>query len=982
VQLGGKWAFRFSPTLQYESDGFEQVQFDDAEWDRLEVPSHWQLRGYGQPAYLNIPYPIPVDPPFVPDENQTGDYRRTFDLPPSWAGAAAVLRFEGVDSCARVWLNGVELGVTRGSRLPVEFDASAALVPGRNVLAVRVHQYSSGTYLEDQDMWRMSGIFRDVVLLARPTSGIRDVFVNADYDPATGGGRLSLEVDAQGPVTVSIPELGLSDEPVGGPFEFARVRPWSAEDPYCYGATIASGDERVRLRVGFRTVAITDQGVLTVNGERIVLRGVSRHEFDPDRGRALTRETMRRDVELMKQHNINAVRTSHYPPHPYFLDLCDELGLWVVLECDLETHGFEYTDATRWERNPSADPRWRAAYLDRIERTVERDKNHPSVIIWSLGNEAGDGENLEAMATWVRERDSSRPVHYEGDRMARYVDIYGEMYRTPATVARIGRGELKPGECFYPAAEGEGDPADDRRNRMPFVLTEFGHAMGNGPGGLTEYAELFWHYPRVQGGFIWEWIDQGLRTRDAVGREFFGYGGDFGEDLHDGNYICDGLLFPDRVPSPGLVEYRKVIEPVRIGPGAEPGVIEIENRYDFLRLDHLRLSWSLSHDGEPVASGPLAVPDLAPGQRAEVALPEWIVPATPDTGERWLMVRAELAEKRPWAEEGHLVAWNQFQLPAIQQPVTTRLSGPHVPAEFSGGQITLGQARFDARTGTLVGFGDRPITGPRLGLWRAPTDNDRAWGQRDADYWSARGLHRLRHRTVSIEVADAALTVVVRSAAAALSCGYLTTYQWRSDGERLHLRVATEPVGYWPQREDTFDEAMVDADLPPQDYAELVRRNKAPSLGRVGLDWVLPADWTRVRWFGAGPTEAYPDSRRAAYIGRFEASVQELQTPYVRPQDNGNRAEVRWAEVTDSAGAGVRIEGEPLFNFAARPWSDRQLAAARHQSDLEPEGSIFLRTDHVVQGVGSAAVGPGVLPQYRLEVRPAEFALTLAPLSA
>ena len=981
VELSGAWAFRYSPKLQSESDGFEQPQFDDTGWDRLEVPSHWQLCGYGRPAYLNIPYPIPLDPPFVPDENQTGDYRRTFELPPSWADTAAVLRFEGVDSCARVWLNGVELGVTRGSRLAAEFDASAALKAGRNVLAVRVHQYSSGTYLEDQDTWRMSGIFRDVVLLARPASGVRDVFVRADYDAATGGGRLSFEVDAPGPVTVSIPDLGLDGEPVAAPFEFGQVRPWSAEDPYRYDATLASGDEQVKLRIGFRTVAITPQGVLTVNGERIVLRGVSRHEFDPDRGRALTRETMRRDVELMKQHNVNAVRTSHYPPHPYFLELCDELGLWVVLECDLETHGFEYADAVRWEHNPSADPRWRAAYLDRIERTVERDKNHPSIIIWSLGNEAGEGENLEAMAAWVRERDPSRPVHYEGDRMARYVDIYGEMYRTPATVARIGRGELRPGECFYPADDGEGDPADERRNRMPFVLTEFGHAMGNGPGGLTEYADLFWRYPRVQGGFIWEWIDQGLRTRDAEGREFFGYGGDFGEDLHDGNYICDGLAFPDRTPSPGLSEYRKVIEPVHIGPGAEAGRVAIENRYDFSRLDHLRFSWSVSHDGEPGASGTLEVPDLAPGQRAEVAIPQWAVSPAGE-GERWLLVRAELAGKQPWADEGHVVAWSQFPLPAAPRAIDSGFAGARVSAETGDGHITLGQARFEASTGTLLSLGGLPITGPRLGLWRAPTDNDRASGQGDADYWNARGLNRLRHRTVSVDVDDNTLTVVVRSAAAAVNCGYLTTYQWRSDGERLHVRVATEPVGYWPERQGTFGEAMVDPAVPEQEYAELVRRDKARSLGRIGLDWVLPADWTQVRWFGAGPGEAYPDSRRAAYIGRFAATVAELQTPYVRPQENGNRAEVRWAEVTDQVGAGVRIEGEPVFNLAARQWSDQQLAAARHQSDLVAGSSIFLRTDHVVHGLGSAAVGPGVLPQYRLDVRPAQFALTLTPLAA
>lgn len=986
VELGGEWAFRYSPAGAPHPDGFELPDFDDAGWDRLPVPSHWQLHGYGRPAYLNITYPIPVDPPYVPDENPTGDYRRAFELPASWVETNAVLRFAGVDSCARVWLNGVELGVSRGSRLAVEYDVSAALRPGRNLLAVRVHQFSSGTYLEDQDTWRMSGIFRDVMLLARPAGGIRDVFAHADYDAATGGGRLRVEVDSDAPVRVSIPGLSVVDAPVEDEFVFPAVRPWSAEDPFRYDAVLTTDSERVRLRLGFRTVRIDESGVLTVNGRRVLLRGVNRHEFDPERGRALTRETMRRDVVLMKQHNINAVRTAHYPPDPWFLELCDELGLWVVLECDLETHGFEYAGSRRWEHNPSDDPRWRAAYLDRIERTVERDKNHPSVIMWSLGNEAGDGRNLEAMAAWVRERDPSRPIHYEGDRFGRYTDVYGEMYRTQANVKRIGQGLLRPGECFYPAQPGEGDPSQERRNRMPFVFTEFAHAMGNGPGGLAEYLDLCDTYPRVQGGFVWEWMDQALRTTDARGREIFGYGGDFGEEVHDGNFICDGLVFPDRTPSPGLLEYQKVIEPVRIRAGERPGWVSVANRHDFRDLSHLRFGWFLERDGTEVAAGALPVPPLAAGVRADVPLPTDAWPGAPNDGEWWLTVRAELAGPTAWAPEGHPVAWGQVPLPPASPRSRPLLGGPPLAtrgatAATSDGQITLGPARFDQRTGTLLRLGDHLLSGPRLALWRAPTDNDRAGAQRDADYWHACGLHRLHHRTVSVELADNALTVLVRSAAAGAACGYLTSYRWDADGDRLRLVTRTEPVGAWPERGDVFAEAMVDPDLPPERYAELVRRDKAPSLARIGLHWLLPADWSRVSWFGAGPGEAYPDSRQAARVGRFESTVERLQTPYVHPQENGNRAEVRWAELTDATGSGVRVEGDPVFNLAARRWSDQQLAEARHQADLTAEPVLHLHTDHAVQGLGTAAVGPGVLPEYRLEVRPATFALALTPLT-
>ncbi|TCR15250.1 glycoside hydrolase family 2 TIM barrel-domain containing protein [Streptomyces sp. BK205] len=979
IDLNGDWAFRFSATGLDETDGFEAPGFHDRGWDRLPVPSQWQLHGYGRPVYLNIPYPIPLDPPYVPDENPTGDYRRTFDLPPSWAGAPAVVRFEGVESCAKVWLNGRELGVTRGSRLASEFDVTEALRPGRNVLAVRVHQYSSGTYLEDQDTWRLAGIFRDVTLLARPAGGIRDVFVHADYDAATGAGRLRIDVDTEAEATLTVPALGITGATVSQEFLLDEVRPWSAEDPHLYDAVVATPAEEVRLRVGFRTVAVDDTGVLTVNGRRVVLRGVNRHEFHPDRARAVTLDDMRRDVESMKRHNVNAVRTSHYPPHPAFLDLCDEYGLWVMLECDLETHGFEMTRPEPWRDNPSDDPRWREAYLDRAERTVERDKNHASVISWSLGNESDDGGNLEAMAAWIRERDPSRPIHYEGDRLARYVDLYGEMYRTPATVSRIGQGLLRPGEKFYPATEGEGDPADEPRNRMPFVYTEFAHAMGNGPGALAEYMGLCERYPRVQGGFVWEWKDQGLRSADPEGRAFFAYGGDFGEEAHDGNFICDGLVFPDGTPSPGLLEYRKVIEPVAIGPGDRPGYLLVHNRHDIVDLAHLRFSWSLTEDGVLLEEGTLATPDLGAGERAEIPLPP--LGAGAGGGELLLTVRAELAKSAVWAPEGHLVAWGQVPLPSSGSAPDRSALGSLLPAlETSGTRIALGPARFDRTTGRLLRLGDHAFDGPRLSLWRAPTDNDRAWSQRDALYWEARGLQRLRHRTVSVDEGADGLTVVVRSSASAADCGYLTTYRWESDGQRLRVRVHTEPFGHWPKRDDRFPEAMVDAGLPPGERAELLRRDKAPSLARIGLHWELPGEWSQVSWYGAGPGEAYPDSRQAARVGLFHASVDELQTPYVRPQDNGNRADVRWAEIVDGTGAGLRVEGAELFNLAARRWTDRQLAEARHQTDLTAGPTVHLHTDHVVQGLGSGAVGPGVLPEHRLEVRPADFTFVLTAL--
>ncbi|HKN95768.1 MAG TPA: glycoside hydrolase family 2 TIM barrel-domain containing protein, partial [Pseudonocardiaceae bacterium] len=635
VCLNGRWRFRHFPTATGSGGaGFADPDVDDGDWAELPVPAHWQLHGYGRPAYTNVYFPFPIDPPHVPDENPTGEYRRTFDLPADWPSGDAVLRFDGVDSCYRVWLNGTELGGATGSRLPAEFAVGPLLRPGRNVVAVRVHQWSAGSYLEDQDMWWLSGIFRGVSLLSRPAGGLPDLFVHADYDHVTGTG--TLRVDTGGvPALLSVPELGLANVPAAGPHQIAGVEPWSAERPRLYTAVVTAAGESMTTRIGFRTVAVVD-GRLTVNGQPLLLRGVNRHEWDPERGRAVDPELAAHDVLLMKRHNVNAVRTSHYPPNQAFLDYCDEFGLWVVDECDLETHGFLMVG---WRGNPSDDPVWREAYLDRMRRMVERDKNHPSVIMWSLGNESGTGANLAAMADWVHERDPGRPVQYEGDHNCTYTDVYSRMYHSHADVEAIGRYAEPPPD----------DPAaDEHRRSLPFVLCEYAHAMGNGPGGLAEYQELFRRYPRCQGGFVWEWIDHGIRRTAADGTGYYAYGGDFGEPLHDGHFVTDGLLFPDRTPSPGLVELATVIAPVRIEPDPKAGVVRITNGYDFADTGHLAFNWSVARDGERIARGRLAVPVLAPGATAEVPLP--LAVAARDDAETWLTVRAVLARNQPWAD--------------------------------------------------------------------------------------------------------------------------------------------------------------------------------------------------------------------------------------------------------------------------------------------------------------------------------------------
>ncbi|MFD6349699.1 glycoside hydrolase family 2 TIM barrel-domain containing protein [Streptomyces roseolus] len=925
LPLGGDWAFRLSPSADAADASFAEPGFDAGGWRTVSVPGHWVLQGeggeFGGPAYTNVLYPFPVDPPHVPDENPTGDHLRRFDLPDGWpADGGAVLRFDGVESCARVWLNGTELGWFKGSRLAHEFAVGELLRERDNVLAVRVHQWSSGSYLEDQDQWWLPGIFREVTLLHRPSGAPGDFFVHASYDHAAGTGELRVDCDV--PARVRVPELGL--DLAAGESVTVPVEPWSAEVPRLYEGELTAGGERIGLRIGFRSVYVED-GVLKANGRRILFRGVNRHEFHPETGRTLDLETMRADVELMKRHNINAVRTSHYPPHPAFLDLCDAYGLWVIDEGDLETHGFEELG---WRGNPVDDERWTPALLDRAARLVERDKNHPSVVLWSLGNECGTGAGLGAMARWIHDRDPSRPVHYEGDRSCADVDVYSRMYPPHAEVEEIGR---------------RADEGPERRRALPFVLCEYAHAMGNGPGGLSEYQRLFERYERCQGGFVWEWIDHGL-AHPAHG---YGYGGDFGEEQHDGNFVCDGLLFPDRTPSPGLAEYKKVIEPVRIAPGGRPGTARVTNLHDVADLSGLAFVWEFLADGVVVAEGDLDVPPVAAGGHAEAELPP--VPEHPAGAEGVWTVRALLAKAAAWAPAGHEVAWGQLP---VTEPKRPRPLGARVPAATGGGRIVLGPAVLDARTGAPLLLAGQPVTGFGLDVWRAQTDNDEGapW-QPDARFgplWRELGLHRMRHRTDRVAVDGEGVKVRVRVAPAARDVGLAVTYRWTSDGTAVRLGVDVVPEGPWP--------------VP---------------LPRLGVRLGLPAALDRADWYGGGPGEAYPDTRAAARLGIWGSTVAGLQTPYVRPQENGARIGTRWLELT-GGGAGLRVEGEPSFWFTARRWTHAELDAAAHRPDLVPGDTLWLNLDHALHGIGSQSCGPGVLPEHRLEAAPASFSLSFA----
>ncbi|MFD8003635.1 glycoside hydrolase family 2 TIM barrel-domain containing protein [Streptomyces mirabilis] len=948
LSLNGAWRFRLSPTASVAQD-FAAEEFDDHAWESIPVPSHWVLEGdgaHGRPIYTNIQFPFPIDPPHVPDENPTGDYRRHFALPADWSAAERiVLRFDGVESLFRVWVNGVDIGSAGGSRLAHEFDVTRAVRPGDNVVAVRVHQWSAASYVEDQDQWWLPGIFRDVTLTARPLGGIEDVWLRTGF--RDGRGRVEAEITAEAsafPVTLRIPELGVEQVWATAadvtPVDAGEVEPWSAERPRLYDATVSTAAESIALRVGFRTVEIRGDRFL-VNGRRVVFHGVNRHEAHPVRGRVFDEEHAREDLARMKRFNVNAIRTSHYPPHPRLLDLADELGFWVVLECDLETHGFEKLG---WVGNPSDDPAWREAYLDRIRRTVERDKNHPSIVIWSLGNESGTGSNLAAMSAWVHARDAERPVHYEGDYTGEYTDVYSRMYASVPETERIGTdGTDTPLLNCTPAQSA-------RQRAKPFLLCEYAHAMGNGPGALDQYEALVHEHPRLHGGFVWEWRDHGILATAPDGTAYHAYGGDFGEVVHDGNFVMDGMLLSDDVPTPSLYEYKAVVQPLRfVFDGDKVAVTNLRHSAD---TSDLRFRWRVEHDGTPVDAGDLGVPVVAAGESGWVSLPP--VPVAPE-GETWLTIDAVLATAAPWGPLGHVVATVQSdRSPHIPVPVVRHRDGWRPDP----GTLTLGAAEFV--DGRLVNLAGRAVTGPRLELFRAPTDNDESPsdgveesdasvpGVSNAELWRRDGLDRLTARRVSVErphdKADA-LRTLDKVSAANSALFVMVESVWSLEAGELELRVEIEPSRGWST---VWPRIGIRFDLP---------------------DGGAPVDGAE--WFGLGPSESYPDSLRAARTGRFSSGIDDLSVDYARPQETGHRSGLRRLILTSTGAEVFRVEALPDTHgrrpgFTLSRHTPQELARAGHPYELPASTTSRLTIDAAQHGLGSRSCGPDVWPEFAL----------------
>ena len=980
ISLAGTWKFHYAPSPVEAPEAFEDEAFDAAGWDDLPVPSNWQMHGYGIPHYTNIKYPFPVDPPHVPTDNPTGCYRHRFHVDGGFAARKVRLRFDGVDSFFDCWLNGQYVGMSKGSRIPAEFDVSGVLREGDNVLAVRVLQWSDGTYLEDQDMWWLSGIFRDVSLIASGSPlAVADAVVRTDLADDFASATLTIAATVDATVagatgTLEATLLDGSGAAVGEPLAAGAApgdrpqavelsipvdapRLWSAETPHLYTLllTVKGPDgavaEAAAIRVGLRRVELAD-GLMKVNGRAIKLKGVNRHEFHPDTGRALDLATHRADALLMKRHNINTVRTSHYPPDPRFLDLCDELGLYVIDEADLETHGFCLTD---WHRLTN-DPAWKAASEDRMERMVRRDINHPAILMWSLGNEAGFGDNHRAMAAVARAIDPTRLIHYEGDRQVEVSDVLSSMYTNHERCREIARARKD--------VETRGRHFDVAHYRSkPFILCEYAHAMGNGPGGLAEYWELFYKHDRLQGGCVWEWIDHGIRRRTADGREYYAYGGDFGDQPHDGNFITDGLVLPDRTPSPGLTEYKHVLTPVHVeAVDAAAGKVRLINRRDFTDLSDLSLHWAVNVDGAIVAAGTQAMPAIAPGRKKTLTLPV----GGPRRGrEAWLTLRFTQNADTAWANAGHEVGHAQLDLPVEAPQATEPPRPPAITTRGDARAITVGGAdvewTFDFVRGCLTGWrwrGTQLLAGPvRPGFWRATTDNDRGFGEQAAKAWRVAGPDALQIQARDVSFAEVSGRVTVRADLRiappvhthGLDCTLL--YHMLGDGS-LTIDLDMTPVGKLP-----------------------------PMLPRIGLDLVLPGGFEAVQWLGRGPGEAYIDSRAANLVGRWQSTVDGLQTPYVFPQENGNRHECRWACLSNAHSIGLLAVGRPLFDFSARHCSIADLEAARHTVEVPRRDEVFLQLDWRHHGMGSGSCGPGPLPQHSLKTEPFRGSILLRPIN-
>lgn len=1016
ICLDGTWKFRWTPVPDERIVEFYQTDFNDKDWVGFPVPANWEVNGYGTPIYVSAGYPFKIDPPRVMGEpkvdyttykerNPVGQYRRSFQLPAGWeARGQTFLRFEGVMSAFYVWINGERVGYSQGSMEPSEFNITNYLHAGENQIALEVYRYSDGSYLEDQDFWRFGGIHRSIHLLHTPDIRIRDYAVrtlpvSTDYqdfilqiDPQfsvyrgmTGKGTTLQGVlkDASGREIATLKgdvedildlehKAGRMNEwyPQRGPRKLGRMsatikspKRWTAETPYLYKLHLtlltAEGEviEQVEQSVGFRSVEIRN-GQLLVNGAPVRFRGVNRHEHDPRTARVMSEERMLQDILLMKQANINAVRTSHYPNVSRWYELCDSLGLYVMDEADIEEHGLRGILAST--------PDWHAAFLDRAVRMAERDKNHPSIVMWSMGNESGYGPNFAAISAWLHDFDPTRPVHYEGAQGAggepdpKTVDVISRFY------TRVKQEYLNPG-----IAEGEDkeraenarwerllEIAERTNDNRPVMTSEYAHSMGNALGNFKEYWDEIYSNPRMLGGFIWDWVDQGIYKTLPDGRIMVAYGGDFGDKPNLKAFCFNGLLMSDRETTPKYWEVKKVYSPVELR--VESGELRVTNRNHHTDLSQYRCLWTLSIDGKQKDQGEITLPEVAPGESETIPLPVSIAgkkASAKATSDLRLTISFILKRDALWAKAGHEVAWEQF---CIQEGallssklenrgrLKVRADEEHLSISGSGFSIQWEKNATGSLTSLtyhgkemLAHPADFPLQ-PVTQAFRAPTDNDKSFGNWLAKDWS---LHQMDNPRISLDSfkhevrEDGAVIVRVQTRDRYKEGAIVTTslYTILSDGT-IDLKTTFQPQGILPE------------------------------LPRLGIAFCLSSDYNTFIWQGRGPQDNYPDRKTSAAVGLWKGSVADQYMHYPRPQDSGNKEEVRLLMLTDRHGKGIRVDAvEDVFSASALHYTAQDLYKETHDCNLKPRSEIILSLDAAVLGLGNSSCGPGVLKKYAID---------------
>lgn len=966
--LAGTWDFCLTESPLHEP---EQFFSDTSGWEKIKVPGQWQMQGYGHPNYTNVQYPFPVDPPYVPNENPTGHYVRTFQMNSIEEGEY-FLHFEGVETVFEVWLNGQYVGYGTGSRLSSEYNVSPYLVEGENKVQVKVMQWAAMSYVEDQDMWWLSGIFRQVYLFHREAGEVVDYFVHAGLTNQYQTGHLEVEVtfrDVLPDTTLRFTVYDGKEKILENQFagitsqktyeigELPTVRPWSAETPNLYTLIIQvfQNDRLLQVipqEIGFRTIEVTD-GLIKVNGQPILFKGVNRHEWDPIHGRSVSLERMEKDLQIMKKFNVNAVRTAHYPDDPRFYALCDQYGLYVIDECDIETHGMEIVG--RWhELSDSKD--WTATYLDRMQRMVERDKNHPSIIIWSLGNESGFGQNHQIMSDWTKNRDHERLIHYEGETRAIFTeglstenqaaDLFSTMYTSSPEMAEQGRRvELT----------------------QPHILCEYGHAMGNGPGGLKEYQEVFYKYPRIQGGFIWEWIDHGVQGKSENDEVYYRYGGDFGEIPNDGNFVIDGLIFPNQEPSPALYEYKKVIQPVEIIFDLPKKQIQLKNHYDFLNLSTLKGKFILEEAGEVIGEWPLATIDVAARQSDTLMLPKEILDKLANSPSEKVLTLSFYDLNEESEQLADAIAWEQICVGTYQEH---HFEVPQTKVDESATHLTIRTNEmtlvFNRITGQLLHWsgktGEAILSAPKMNFWRAATDNDRLGIEEFGainilNEWKRASVDLLEERMVNMdwEEIDGVVTIQVTSRIIP------KTKDWG-----IALTTTYRIVG----------ETTLDVELSGRPFG-----NHPTSVPKIGWQVRLPKTYQEVSWYGKGPRETYVDSQESGYVSTWQSTVSQMHTPYVRPQENGNHLDTRYVAISDATNRLFIEQVDTEFNFSIHNYSTAMLEQAEHTPELKGAEFVELNIDFGQYGLGSASCGPDVLPQHRLKLKDFDYRFTLTKMN-